>query len=502
MRHGRIVVGIATTLLGVCWPLGAAPQTRPAGPHVRVISSPKLIAYTTSTQKPLQIVRHPETGKLIVIRMPVIDGKAAVVDIAKARAGSLKIYSLGAGRPIRRTEPPKAATRPAKAGRTGFFRTKFDQRSPDSNLNGMLRRLGWKKTEEHTDYKLNDFTFEVYVPPNYDGRKPFGLMVYISPGPRVYFFGMTRAQGVYAKHSLIHVAANNSGNKQMVWIRLGLAIDAVHNMKKRYNIDGDRIYVTGVSGGGRCSSMLGIGFADVFDGAFPMVGCRFFTTIMSLEEPKKGWSRRFIRPVSAVYRKARLKNRYVLLTGQHDYNRNETESTYVNGFKKLGFKHVTYIEVPGMGHASPPAKFFEKGVIALDTPLKFPTGTKVVPALEASRMMIEAQRLIKASKHDAAYAKLADLATRFPSTASAAKATRMLAEIKRTHPKIAASCQYDADQPFVLSSIAGARKEITEGKTARARDSLARVVLTYPDHTESREALKLLETVWSKQAKQ
>ena len=480
MRHRRIIVGIATTLLGACWALGADPPAKP-GKH-------------------LQIVRHPDTEKLLVIQMPVIDGKPVRVDITKTRASDLKVYEVGRGRPIPRKESPKAATRPAKADRTGFFRTRFDQRSPDSDLDGMLRRLGWKKTKEHADYKLKDFTFEVYVPPDYGGRKPHGLMVYISPGPRVYFLGMTRCQGVYAKHSLIHVAAYNSGNKQKVWVRLGLAIDAVHNMKKRYNIDPDRIYVTGASGGGRCASMLGLSFADVFDGAFPHVGCRFFTRIKSLKDPRKGWSARFIRPVSAVYRKARLKNRYVLLTGQHDFNREETESTYVNGFKKLGFKHATYIEVPGMGHYSPPAKFFEKGLIALDAPLKSASGAKVVPALEASKALREAQRLIKASKHDTAYAKLADLATRFPSTASAAKATRMLAEIKRTHPKIAASCQYDADRPFVRSSIAGARKDIAEGKTTRARDSLARVVLTYPDHTESKEALKLLETVWSKHA--
>jgi|GEM_PF-3238968 len=477
MRYGRTVVGIATIVLVACRAFGAEPD------------------------KHLQIVRHPDTGKLVVIQMPIVNGKPVRVDVTKTTASDLKIYEIGRGRPIRRKGPPYPSTRPAKSGRIGFFRTRFEQRSPHSNLDRMLRRLGWKKTKEHVDYKLDDFTFEVYVPPNYDGRKPYGIMVYISPGPRPYFFAMMRARGVYAKHSLIHVAAYNSGNKQKVWFRLGLAIDAVHNMKKLYSIDPMRVYVSGASGGGRCASMLGLSFADTFDGAFPIVGCRFFTRIMSLEDPKKGWSARFIRPVSAVYRKARGKNRYVLLTGQHDFNRNETESTYVNGFKKLGFKHATYMEVPGMGHSIPGAKFFEKGVIALDAPLKSATGAKIVPAVEASRMMREAQRLIKASKHDTAYAKLSDLATRFPGTASAAKARRMLAEISRTHPKIAAACRYDEDQPIVQSSIDLARKEIAEGKIARARDSLVRVVLTYPDHIESKEAMKLLETVWSKQAK-
>ncbi|MDP6543027.1 MAG: prolyl oligopeptidase family serine peptidase [Phycisphaerae bacterium] len=477
MLHEKIIVGVATILLGSSWAFGAEPE------------------------KHLQIARHPNTGKLIVIQMPVVDGKPVRVDVTKARSSNLKVYEVGRGRPIPRKESPKTATRPAKGGRTGFFRTKFEQRSPQSNLDGMLRRLGWKKGKQHIDYKLKDFTFEVYVPPNYSGAKPYGLMVYISPGPRAYFFGMMRPHSLYAKHSLIHIAAYNSGNKQNVWVRLGLAIDAVGNMKKQYNIDPDRVYATGISGGGRCSSMLGLSFADTFDGAIPIVGCYFFTMIKSLENPKKGWGARFIRPVSAVYSKARLKNRFVLLTGQHDFNREETESTYVNGFKKFKFKHATYLEVPGMGHTCPPARYFEQALIALDAPLKGGGGSKIVPAVEASKAMREAQRLIKASKHGAAYAKLTRLATRFPSTASAAKAKRMLAEIKRTHPRIAAACQYDADQLIVRSSIVRARRDIAEGNTARGRDSLARVVLTYPDHTESKEALTLLETVWSKRTK-
>ncbi|MDP7287950.1 MAG: hypothetical protein QGH94_08150 [Phycisphaerae bacterium] len=480
MRLNRIFVGIATSLLGVCSAFGAG------------------------SRKHLQIIRNPDTGKLVAIRMPVIDGKPQRVDEAKVSAGDLRIYELGRGRPIPLKNASKPAngptSRPAKLGRTGFYRTKFSQRSPHSSLKGMLAKLGWKKDPKFDDYSLENFTFEVYVPRNYDGTKPYGIMVYISPSPYVYHINVRGYRAIYDKHSLIHVAAYNSGNKQYVPTRLGLAMDAVHNIKRMYNIAKDRIYVTGTSGGGRCSAMLGLGFADVFDGAIPQVGCYFFTRIMSLENPKKGWSGRFNRPTGAIFRKAKLTNRFVLLTGERDFNRNETESIHVNGFKKLNFKHATYLEVKGMGHTIAPAKYMEKGIVTLDAPLKARPGRTpgVIPALAASKAIRLAQRLIKTSKHESAYAELADLAVRYPTTASAAKAKRMIAELKRTHPRIAASHVYDQQQSRVDAAMTTAKKQISAKQFSKAKQTLGDLIVTWPDHTEAKDALSILESIWGK----
>ena len=459
------------------------------------------LAVCADSAKHLQVIRRRDTGKLVAIRMPIIGGKPQRADESKVSASDLRIYELGRGRPIRRKETPSTApaTGPAKPGRTGFYRTKFNQRSPRSNLKGMLARLGWKTDPKFGDYKLKDFTFEVYVPRNYDGTKPYGIMVYISPSPYVYHINVPGYRAIYDKHSLIHVAAYKSGNKQYVPTRLGMAMDAVHNLKQTYNIAKDRIYVTGTSGGGRCSSMLGLGFADVFDGAVPQVGCYFFTRIMSLENPKKGWSGRFNKPTGAIFRKAKLTNRFVLLTGETDFNRNETESIHVNGFKKLNFKHATYIEVKGMGHTIAPARYMEKSIVALDAPLKAGPGPApgVIPALAASRAMRLAQRLIKESKHHAAYTELAELATIYPTTASAAKAKRMIAELKRKHPKIAASHLYDQQQPLVRAAMAAAKKQLASKQLTKARKTLADLIVTWPDHTEARAALDLLDSIWS-----
>ena len=45
----------------------------------------------------------------------------------------------------------------------------------------------------------------------------------------------------------------------------------------------------------------------------------------------------------------RKQHRFVLITGEHDFNRDETEA-YSKEYKRDRFKHVTYIEIPGANH--------------------------------------------------------------------------------------------------------------------------------------------------------
>jgi len=493
-RVVRLVMLISTVLLAAC---SAWAQGRAVRPQVKIITNPKLVAYIALPGRALQIVRRRDTGKLAVIRAPIVNGRVAVVDPDKADAKDLKVYEPGHGRPIRRKQT-KPATQPKDRPRTGFFRTRFDRRSKLSRMAQVLRRCGWKIKKEYKEYDLKDFRFEVYVPSGYTGRDDdrYGVMVYVSPASSVYFIGLRGYRTVYDRHRLIHVAAYNSGNDQDAWIRLGLAIDAVYNLRQLYNVDKRRIYASGSSGGGRCASILGLGFADVFDGAFPHVGCYFFANIKSLSNPKRGWSAKFSRPPSLIYRKARSRNRYVLLTGEFDFNREETKSIYVNGFKKFTFKHVTYVEVPKMGHSWPNAKTFAEGLIELDKPLKLPKRPAITPESIAARELAEAERLLKAGQADTAYAGLVDIASRFARTASGKKAGQKLRDVARDHPKAVASYQYDRAQPWIRYMMTRAQESLADGKTAEARDTLIGLVLRFPDHTESKEALKLLDPLW------
>ena len=81
------------------------------------------------------------------------------------------------------------------------------RKSPDK----LARRAGWslarlKKEGTETDYNLAAESFEVHVPQGYDGVKPYGLLVWISPSPSAK--PMQQYLELLDKHHLIYIGAN------------------------------------------------------------------------------------------------------------------------------------------------------------------------------------------------------------------------------------------------------------------------------------------------------
>ena len=148
------------------------------------------------------------------------------------------------------------------------------------------------------------------------------------------------------------------------------ALEAVAQACRHFTIDEQRVYATGGSGGGRISSQVGVLYADVFTGAFPLIGCDPY-----VPAPAGGGNRFYNgfwpNPDGTIVKRARNDNRYPLLTGSKDPNQFNTLCVF-NLYKSLGFAHVTYYEVPDMGHQIPPADWFEKGLNDLDAPLGDP----------------------------------------------------------------------------------------------------------------------------------
>ena len=71
-------------------------------------------------------------------------------------------------------------------------------------------------------------------------------------------------------------------------------------------------------------------------------------------------------PDDEVLAIAKQKCRFVLVTGAKDFNRVNTRAAEESGFRKEGFASVLYLEVPGLGHAMPDAKWLEQGLGFLD----------------------------------------------------------------------------------------------------------------------------------------
>jgi predicted esterase len=252
----------------------------------------------------------------------------------------------------------------------GSFTAVFEQYSPLSDAksisNRMVVNVEQDSNKEHR-YDIAQESFEVYVPDCYDSNTPFGLIVWISAGASGGI-EPCNIKPLMDKHKLVWVGANNSGNKERTYERrIPLALDAAYNMQKLYNIDPNRVYVAGISGGGRVASVTAIHHSDVYNGGIFVIGANYWEN-MRVPDQNGIWRACAPRPRPGNLLRAKKFGRYVLLTGDTDDNRLEMHTYYEQGFSKC-LDHVLYIQVPGMGHKMPPAEEFEKALEYVDKPL-------------------------------------------------------------------------------------------------------------------------------------
>lgn len=261
-------------------------------------------------------------------------------------------------------------------GRRGRYRVAFAEKHPLGSLSTIEARYDYNHADvlaadpRAGTYSLDNESFEVFVPEGKDGSTdpntspPMGLMVWISPTAK----GQPYPQhlDVLRRHGIIWVGANNAGNPRSGWDRIGLAMDAAHNMQKLYNIDEERIYVGGYSGGGRIASGASIHFPEVFHGGFFVYGCDFYRDIEAPDKPGMIWPSPFAPPARETMKLVRERNRYVFLTGERDFNRLQTR-TYERLYREEGFRHTTYFEIPEAHHYTRvPADWFDKVLTYLE----------------------------------------------------------------------------------------------------------------------------------------
>ncbi len=215
---------------------------------------------------------------------------------------------------------------------------------------------------EAADDSRKTSTWSIFVPDDYTPDVPYGLMVFINSTSS----GKVNKQWepILAKHRLIWVGPNMAGNKTGVSWRMALANEGVRQMLSRYNVDRDRIYISGRSGGGRVSSMQMLHQPDIYSGGFPMVGANPHRDLTMAKGFLPGFK---FSPAS--FNLAKNKSRFVFLTGEKDFNREQVQGV-AKQYMQDGCLFTTYLEVPGMGHDAVPVEWVEKGFVALDAPLK------------------------------------------------------------------------------------------------------------------------------------
>ncbi len=273
--------------------------------------------------------------------------------MSQRRWGALLLVLVAQGSATASDDPP------IPAGRSDVV---FKESAPEASSNELKRRLGATRTPP--SYDVAKEKFRVLVPESYrPDAEGWGLFVWVDASPEPTL--SPEWVPVLAEKKLIYVGAYNTGNTRDHFDRIRLAVDAAHNMKARFHVDTNRIYVSGASGGGQMSSILGVAYADVFAGSFPMIGISFYKDVPTGRKPNEFWLSRY-RPVTSVLARAKARSRHVILTGESDFNRESMQDIFEDGYRAEGFLHVLYLEAPGLGHSRPPAEWLSKGLQFLD----------------------------------------------------------------------------------------------------------------------------------------
>lgn len=188
-------------------------------------------------------------------------------------------------------------------------------------------------------------SWEVYVPPAYDPDDPPGLMVYISPTqsgemPRGW-------QSVMDERNLIYIGADRSGNSALVSRRAVFAMVAPTLIGKNYRLNRERIYVTGLSGGGKMASMVATDHAHLFKGAIYNCGVDFWD-----DHPPRRYEQ--IK-----------QNRYVFVTGTLDQALEPTKKVH-GQYLRAGVENSKLMVIRDMTHKNPNRYDFDEAVAYLD----------------------------------------------------------------------------------------------------------------------------------------
>lgn len=260
-------------------------------------------------------------------------GLAIIATLLWYEAGRLQIWAA---------EPEPRAMTPARMD------LQFTQTAPYSDEANVTRHFGY--TVPLPEYAITNELFQLRVPATFSTNDTWGLLVWISPSDEPSVPGDWDLE--LAKHRLLFISAHRCGNSRHPLDRFRLALDATCNMCRRYPVDRRRIYLAGFSGGARIASMLGVAYADIFSGTLCFCGVNFYKNVPAAIGQ---YYPATFTPNPGVLLNAKRNGRFVLLAGQHDENRDNTERVCRMGFKREGFRNVLFLEVPGLGHAMPPA---------------------------------------------------------------------------------------------------------------------------------------------------
>ncbi|MFZ4573720.1 MAG: hypothetical protein ACOYN0_04940 [Phycisphaerales bacterium] len=268
--------------------------------------------------------------------------------------------------------------------------------------------------------RLEDERFTVRLPAGYKPREATGLLVWVNAGtshdlPDEFYPWLDR-------NGFVLIGAFNIGNSRPAADRYQLALDMVETARRGFVIDENRVYVTGISGGGRISSHLWMGWPEVFKGAAPIVGLGFYEPLPAGKG--KTYTPDYDKPQDPQLNLV-LAHPIAPISGPLDFNYPHikpcTELMRLHGFK------AKFIDVPEMGHSLPPPERFAEAMDWIDEPAR-------KAAKELDERITEMMKSLPADEPKRTET-LVEITRLAPWTASAWEAARLMAGQADTSPR-------------------------------------------------------------------
>jgi hypothetical protein len=202
---------------------------------------------------------------------------------------------------------------------------------------------GGMTTLKPTGRAMAEVKIQCRLPKGFAVDRAAGLIVWCDAGPT------GRPPEVFAsvcdELGLIIAGAEDAGNDRPATDRYQLAMDVAATVRARFLVDPERVYLSGISGGGRVCSTLAACFPEMFSGSAPVVGLSCFENVP--DGLGRMWPGAFRRPPAKIFELFKTR-RMGVLTGEQDFNYPEIVGAAAV-YERAGCS-VRVFEIPGMGH--------------------------------------------------------------------------------------------------------------------------------------------------------
>lgn len=183
-----------------------------------------------------------------------------------------------------------------------------------------------------SDYQSTAQHYARFIPPSYDARQAYPLIVFISSSKSPA--GWKEWEPICRREGLLFASPHEAGNECPLRRRVRIVLDVLDDVCRHDHVDPDRIYLGGISGGARAACTIAFALPEYFGGLVPVCA---------------GGE---VRPQRWLWHRAAERLSTAFITGENDFNRAEVERYWTPILQSADIRTRTWV-APKMGHAMP-----------------------------------------------------------------------------------------------------------------------------------------------------